>query len=409
MRWGDVVLRTTRARPGESVALGDGNRWAVPAEPLGVAPGSRASIEMGALTVDLEVISADERRPAGRLRLELGAWLIQGLSGLVYLGLLATLTMIVPRLRGDEVDAEEVLDRNLLLQRALDASAAREHEQLVTKADDAPSPGQARDSHLGDAPAARAPGEPGLQGNPVATSASGQLASRGPSRAIQVLKQDALAEASHFGIVGLLATTQGTGSAPSPWEPRPGDGGSQASVRAPRWDDTIADVFSAGGLGLSGTGEGGGGRANAIGLGSMGSLGRGDGTGIGTVEGMGGGGRGRLGGTHYVRIRGDGGDGVSINGRLPPEAIRRIVQQNMGRFRFCYEGGLERRPDLAGRVVTKFLVGRDGAVVLAVDAGSDLPDPAVVACVVRAFQTLSFPAPAGGLVTVEYPLAMTPE
>ena len=409
LRWGDVVLRTTRARAGESLALGDGSLWAVPAE-LGGVPGSRASIEMGALTIDLEVISAEEPRPCGRRQLELGAWLIHGVSALVYVGLLATLAMVFPRLGGDDADAEDVLDRNLLLQRALDASATQEHEQIVTKVDDAePAPGQRRDSSLGDTPGARAPGQPGSLGNPVATSRAGQVASRGPSREVRVTRQADLGEASNFGIVGLLATAQGTGSAPSPWEPRSGDGGYESVVRAPRWDDTIADVFSAGGLGLSGIGEGGGGRANAIGLGSMGTLGRGNGTGIGNMEGMGGGGRGRLGGTHYVRIGGDGGDYTSVNGRLPPEAIQRIVRQNMGRFRFCYERGLERRPDLAGHVVTRFLVGRDGAVVLAADGGSDLPDPAVVACVVSAFQTLSFPAPEGGVVTVIYPLAMTPD
>jgi len=380
LRWGDVVLRTTRARAGESLALGDGSLWAVPAE-VGGVPGSRASIEMGALTIDLEVISAEERRPCGRRQLELGAWLIHGVSALVYAGLLATLAMVFPRLGGDDADAEDVLDRNLLLQRALDASATQEHEQIVTKVDDAePAPGQRRDSSLGDTSGARAPGEPGSLGSPVATSRTGQVASRRPVREARVTMQADL-----------------------------GDGGYESVVRAPRWDDTIADVFSAGGLGLSGTGEGGGGRASAIGLGSMGTLGRGNGTGIGNMEGMGGGGRGRLGGTHYVRIGGDGRDYTSINGRLPPEAIQRIVRQNMGRFRFCYERGLERRPDLAGHVVTRFLVGRDGAVVLAADGGSDLPDPGVVGCVVRAFQTLSFPAPEGGMVTVIYPLAMTPD
>jgi outer membrane biosynthesis protein TonB len=81
------------------------------------------------------------------------------------------------------------------------------------------------------------------------------------------------------------------------------------------------------------------------------------------------------------------------------------VKANEGRFRFCYEQGLERRPELRGRVTTRFVIARDGsvAVAAAVAAESDLPDEAVVACVVRAFGALSFPEPAGGLVTVEYP------
>jgi hypothetical protein len=38
-----------------------------------------------------------------------------------------------------------------------------------------------------------------------------------------------------------------------------------------------------------------------------------------------------------------------------------------------------------------------------------LPDPATVACVVRSFGALSFPAPEGGTVTVVYPLALSPQ
>ena len=45
---------------------------------------------------------------------------------------------------------------------------------------------------------------------------------------------------------------------------------------------------------------------------------------------------------------------VQVNGRLPPEVIQRIVRQNFGRFRLCYEDGLKSNPELAGRVTVKF-------------------------------------------------------
>ena len=44
---------------------------------------------------------------------------------------------------------------------------------------------------------------------------------------------------------------------------------------------------------------------------------------------------------------------------------------------------------------------------MAADAGSDLRNEGVVSCVVRAFQSLSFPQPEGGIVTVVYPLALS--
>ncbi len=99
---------------------------------------------------------------------------------------------------------------------------------------------------------------------------------------------------------------------------------------------------------------------------------------------------------------------VSVSGRLPPEVIQRIVRQNFGRFRLCYENGLRNNPNLQGRVGVRFVIGRDGAVSNVRNGGSDLPDGAVVSCVVRSFQSLNFPQPEGGIVTVVYPVMFSP-
>jgi len=64
---------------------------------------------------------------------------------------------------------------------------------------------------------------------------------------------------------------------------------------------------------------------------------------------------------------------TAVNGRLPPEVIQRIVRQNFGRFRLCYENGARTAPSLKGRVSVRFVIDRTGAVVGAADAGSDLP------------------------------------
>ena len=102
-------------------------------------------------------------------------------------------------------------------------------------------------------------------------------------------------------------------------------------------------------------------------------------------------------------------EGIAVsNGSLPPEVIKRIVRQNFGRFRACYEDGLRRDPALQGRVSARFVIGRDGAVSSVSDGGSDLPDRGVVSCVVRAFYGVSFPQPEGGIVTVTYPILFSP-
>lgn len=97
-----------------------------------------------------------------------------------------------------------------------------------------------------------------------------------------------------------------------------------------------------------------------------------------------------------------------VNGRIPPEVIQRIVQQNHGRFRVCYQEGLGRNPGLEGRVRVRFVIDPDGSVVNLENYGTDLPDPQVLICVLRVFERMTFPEPEGGIVTVTYPLMFSP-
>jgi len=100
--------------------------------------------------------------------------------------------------------------------------------------------------------------------------------------------------------------------------------------------------------------------------------------------------------------------GLTVTAGLPPEVVLRITRQNFGRFRVAYERGLKRNPSLAGRVVVRFTIGRDGSVLQASDGGSSLTDSAVIHDVVRSFVDLGFPTPNGGPVTVTLPLDFAP-
>jgi hypothetical protein len=102
-------------------------------------------------------------------------------------------------------------------------------------------------------------------------------------------------------------------------------------------------------------------------------------------------------------------DGATLSSAaLPPEVVRRIVRQNFGRFRLCYENGLRTDPTLAGSVRTRFVIEADGAVGTVSDAGSLMSDAGVVACVQRAFGGLAFPVPTGGVpMAVTYSLSFT--
>jgi hypothetical protein len=112
-------------------------------------------------------------------------------------------------------------------------------------------------------------------------------------------------------------------------------------------------------------------------------------------------------GTHKApRIRAGG--VTTSSTALPVEVIERIVRMNFGRFRLCYENGLRTDPTLEGTVRTRFVIETDGSTGVVSDAGSDLTDTGVVACVERAFGNLSFPSPPGGAMTVTYSLSFAP-
>lgn len=189
----------------------------------------------------------------------------------------------------------------------------------------------------------------------------------------------------------------------APWGRILSEGADASSARAPLWGDSIEDAIGPGGLGMSGRGEGSGSDARAIGLGAIGlasNL---------ALEGGSANHRGMTTCGHSVtapapRVAVD-----STSCRLPSESIQRTVRLNMGRFRLCYEEGLRTRPTLHGRVATRFVIARDGSVPVAIDGGSDLPAPDVVSCITQKFRTLSFSAPKEGVVTVDYPLVLSPE
>jgi hypothetical protein len=175
------------------------------------------------------------------------------------------------------------------------------------------------------------------------------------------------------------------------------------------WARALGEAAGSEGLGLHGVGEGGGGEGRGVGLGAIGGLGHTDG-----APGSGTGGKGAVLRAHALRswtYRGRpytcGLESCSVTGRMPAEAVQRVVRQHAGVLRGCYERGLFTNPTLAGRVSTKFLIDDTGAVASASNDGSDLPDPAVVACVVGAFRSMSFPAP-DAFVTVVYPVTFTP-
>lgn len=130
--------------------------------------------------------------------------------------------------------------------------------------------------------------------------------------------------------------------------------------------------------------------------------------------------------------------GRDVSGKLPKEAIQRVIRQSFGVIRECYEAGLARNPKLTGRIAMRFVISRDGGVdhlgvashpspktpaeledlQFLIHTNGGLPasrdghpamaDLQVVQCVENVFRLLKFPKPEGGIVTVLYPIVFSP-
>jgi hypothetical protein len=86
---------------------------------------------------------------------------------------------------------------------------------------------------------------------------------------------------------------------------------------------------------------------------------------------------------------------IEATGGIPVEVIRRILRQNHGRYRQCYEKGLARHPNLRGEARVRFAIELDGSASNSRDDGSTLPDASVIRCIGDALERLSFPKPQG--------------
>lgn len=466
VRWGDDVLDVRQLAPPRSFALGEGGDFVVPEELLGAAraplvaqrgaaswvvvpPGASLALEHDGARGDLETARAEGRaepstalagatevllRAGERAVVTLAASAVSieiaseragrripvpvfaalagsaigyvGLSLLLHSGVLGSVAFFMPRMTADD---SEALDRDKLLymRHMLDQSAERERE--LTQDDGAQ--GDANDASGGES-GARHSGEEGAAGKPTEKATGRRMAIQGDADKPKLGRAEELQAARDFGMIGILAQGAPQNGPVSKWGADVALGRDDRSAVGNMWGADIGDSFGTG-LGLQGPGEGGGGTCDGcVGIDRVGDygpgIGNGHGPGFGPGEGGIGRGHGRPGGAHQPKPHFPREGKLESNGRLAPEVIQRIVRQNFGRFRLCYENGLRSNPGLTGRIATRFVIDRTGAVSMSQDAGSDMPDQAVVGCVVRSFSSLSFPSPEGGVATVTYPITFSP-
>jgi hypothetical protein len=378
---------------GVRVKQGAGEFVAIGASSVALLSGTHAEISFGDLVLRVANVSAGATTPRADLGGDRSVLAAFGLSFAAVSALVASFAFFMPPLG---ITDDEGLDRDrmIVMRDYLSAIAERERENQPENSD----PGQP--SRENGAPAEAAQGAAGKMGKLGAHPDPKKFGVKGDAPVVQLSRHEQLEQAAVFGTIGLLNSMNASNTPSNPF----GDmqsGHDSVDAIGNMFGDSIGEAAGIGGLSFSGLAEGGGGKGVGVGM-----------NGIGTCAGMNcgpgggfGGDHGRLKPDHVSRVPRVRPDGTSIvSGHLPPEVIQRIVRQNFGRFRMCFENGLTRNPNLTGRVTARFVIGRDGAVSNVQNGGSDLPDSTAVSCVLQAYYGLSFPSPENGIVTVSYPL-----
>ena len=94
-----------------------------------------------------------------------------------------------------------------------------------------------------------------------------------------------------------------------------------------------------------------------------------------------------------------------IIGGLQECTINSYIRKNFGDIKKCYEKGLEKNPEMKGRVLVNMIISESGDVSLANALRSTLGDAEVENCVAGVIKKIKFPKPkGGGIVIVNYPL-----
>ncbi len=157
--------------------------------------------------------------------------------------------------------------------------------------------------------------------------------------------------------------------------------------------------IGSGGLGSRGSGLGGGGTAE--GLGGLGTKGRGSGA---SGYGSGGGSFG---------ANGEGAEALVgapiILGALDRSVLDQVIGRHINQLRYCYQRELTNDPNLAGKIIVKFVIAKDGTVSSATTKQTTMNNAAVESCINGRFMRFRFPEPkGGGIVIVSYPFVFRP-
>jgi hypothetical protein len=90
------------------------------------------------------------------------------------------------------------------------------------------------------------------------------------------------------------------------------------------------------------------------------------------------------------------------------EDIKQVMRRRLGGIKRCYEARLKRNPELAGKVVVRFVIHPGGKVLEAEVTENTTGDAELAACIASKVKAIRFPAAEGGETSVVYPFILAP-
>ncbi|MCB0421987.1 MAG: energy transducer TonB [Bdellovibrionales bacterium] len=96
-----------------------------------------------------------------------------------------------------------------------------------------------------------------------------------------------------------------------------------------------------------------------------------------------------------------------VVGGLEKSQIAAVINRNIGQVIYCYEKGLQKQPNLSGRVAIEFVIAGNGRVSEANVSRSSLQHNKVESCITNKLKAWRFPKPQGNVdVNVTYPFIL---
>jgi outer membrane biosynthesis protein TonB len=98
---------------------------------------------------------------------------------------------------------------------------------------------------------------------------------------------------------------------------------------------------------------------------------------------------------------------MSGEGTIAEALIEKVLSQHVQAFQYCYEKALLTDASLTGNIVMQWTVGREGGASDIKVVRSQLNNASLHNCISRELSKIKFPSPAGGTVTIKYPLSFS--